>query len=209
MSPSEASANVETVTLNSGSDARFVPAGTPFNYDITTKDTTVAAGQRMTFNGGALLATETLLFDGSEESNGEFRIFGGAANDTLRGGAGADLIFGGLGGDTMTGGGGNDMFQYNSAADSTAAGPDRIGDFTLGDLLDLSRIDANTGAEGDQAFAFIGSGAFTNQAGQLRAVRTDGSVWTVSGDVDGNGQADFEVIITTDLDAITQAAFVL
>ncbi|WP_299650257.1 M10 family metallopeptidase C-terminal domain-containing protein [Sphingomonas bacterium] len=202
--------NVETVTLNSGSDARFAPAGTPFNYDITTNETTVAAGQRMTFNGGALLETETLLFNGSAETNGTFRIFGGAASDTIRGGTGADLIFGGLGGDTLAGGGGNDMFQYNSAADSTTAAGDRIGDFSMGDLLDLLRIDANTGVDGDQAFAFIGSGAFTNQAGQLRAAQTDGPVWTVSGDVDGDGRADFEVVITTiDSDPITQADFVL
>jgi hypothetical protein len=31
----------------------------------------------------------------------------------------------------------------------------------LGDLIDLSRIDADSGTAGDQAFAFIGNAAFS------------------------------------------------
>ena len=200
--------NVETVTLNSGSDARFAPAGTPFNYAITTSDANVAAGKVMTFNGGQLMNTETLTFNGSAETNGAFRLFAGAGTDVLRGGAGADLIYGGLGSDTLTGNGGRDTFRYQAADESTTAGRDTITDFTLGDLIDLSRVDANGAVAGDQAFAFIGGNAFS-AAGQLRAVQ-NGTAWTVSGDVDGDGRADFEVVvIRTDTNPITQADFVL
>jgi Ca2+-binding RTX toxin-like protein len=121
--------NVETVVLNSGSDARFYAAGTPFSYDITTADDTVAAGQTMTFNGGQLSAAETLHFDGSLETNGNFRLFGGSANDVIKGGAGNDLIYGGLGADRLTGGAGIDIYQYKAAAESTGTGYDTITGF--------------------------------------------------------------------------------
>jgi Ca2+-binding RTX toxin-like protein len=185
--------NVETVVLNSGSDARFYAAGTPFSYDITTADDTVAAGQTMTFNGGQLSASETLHFDGSLETNGNFRLFGGSANDVIKGGAGNDLIYGGLGQDDLTGGSGADTFRYQGAGESTVGAPDRILDFASGDVIDLGRIDAVTGGN-DDAFHIVG--AFDGQAGELVLTEGANNVWTVSGDVDGNGQADFQILVT-------------
>src|SRR4051812_34863017 len=130
--------NVETVVLNSGSDARFYSAGTPFSYDVTTADDTVAAGQTMTFNGGQLSASEILHFDGSLETNGNFRLFGGSANDVIKGGAGNDLIYGGLGADTLTGGAGADTFRYASAAQSSSTHFDTIIGFDYSaDRIDL------------------------------------------------------------------------
>jgi Ca2+-binding RTX toxin-like protein len=185
--------NVETVVLNSGSDARFYAAGTPFSYDITTADDTVAAGQTMTFNGGALSAAETLHFDGSAETNGNFRLFGGSADDVIKGGAGNDLIYGGLGHDDLTGGAGADTFRYQGAGESTASASDHILDFASGDIIDLGRIDAVTGGN-DDAFHIVG--AFDGQAGELVLTQGANNVWTVSGDTDGNGQADFQILVT-------------
>jgi Ca2+-binding RTX toxin-like protein len=121
--------NIETVTLLSGSDGRFVPAGALFNYTITTADNTVAAGATMTFNGGGLQAGETLHFDGSAETNGNFRLFGGADNDSLIAGAGNDLLYGGLGADYLKGGAGADTYTYKSAAESTGIHFDTIDGF--------------------------------------------------------------------------------
>jgi Ca2+-binding RTX toxin-like protein len=185
--------NVETVVLNSGSDARFYAPGTPFSYDITTADDTVAGGQTMTFNGGALSASETLHFDGSLETNGNFRLFGGSANDVIKGGAGNDLIYGGLGQDDLTGGAGADTFRYQGAGESTTTATDRILDFASGDVIDLGRIDAVPGG-GDDAFNLVG--AFDGHAGQLVLTQGANNVWTVSGDTDGNGQADFQILVT-------------
>jgi Ca2+-binding RTX toxin-like protein len=185
--------NVETVVLNSGSDARFYAAGTPFSYDIATADDTVAAGQTMTFNGGALSASETLHFDGSLETNGNFRLFGGSSSDVIKGGAGNDLIYGGLGQDDLTGGAGADTFRYQGAGESTATATDRILDFATGDIIDLGRIDAVPGG-GDDAFNLVG--AFDGHAGQLVLTQGANNVWTVSGDTDGNGQADFQILVT-------------
>jgi Ca2+-binding RTX toxin-like protein len=199
--------NVETVVLNSGSDARFYSAGTPFSYDITTADDTVASGQTMTFNGGQLAATETLHFDGSLETNGNFRLFGGSAADVIKGGAGNDLIYGGLGADTLTGGAGADVFRYQGAGESTVAATDHILDFASGDVIDLGRIDAVAGG-GDDAFHLVA--AFDGHAGQLVLAQGANDVWTVSGDIDGNGQADFQILVTvTDSHQLTGADFVL
>jgi Ca2+-binding RTX toxin-like protein len=186
--------NVETVVLMSGSDARFYSAGTPFSYDITTADDTVAAGETMTFNGGQLSASEMLHFDGSLETNGSFRLFGGSAADVIKGGAGNDLIYGGLGADQLTGGGGADTFRYQGAAESTAMALDVIQDFVSGsDKLDLGRVDANSLVAGDQAFSFIGAAAFSAHgaasAGELRVFQSQGT-WFVAGDTDGDGTAD-------------------
>ncbi len=164
----------------------------------------------MTINGGQLMVGETMRVDGSAETNGNFRMFGGADADILTGGAGNDTLYGGLGADTLTGGLGLDIFQYRSVAESTPAGRDGIQDFTLGDKIDLSRIDANTLLAGDQAFTFIGSGAFTNHAGELNAVNTAGNIWTAPGDVDGDGVADFQLIVlVTDAHPLTGADFML
>ncbi len=84
------------------------------------------------------------------------------------------MLRGGAGKDTLTGGIGGDRFVFAATGDSvTGANADRITDFSRaqGDRIDLSAIDANTGAAGNQAFTFIGSGAFTHHAGQLRACR--------------------------------------
>jgi hypothetical protein len=180
--------NVETVVLNSGSDARFYAAGTPFSYDITTADDTVAAGQTMTFNGGQLSA-ETLHFDGSLETNGNFRLFGGSADDVIKGGAGSDLIYGGLGAGPADRRRRADVFRYQGSGESTTTATDRILDFASGDVIDLGRVDAVTGGN-DDAFTLVA--AFDGHAGQLVLAQGANDVWTVSGDVDGNGQADFQ-----------------
>jgi hypothetical protein len=73
---------------------------------------------------------------------------------------------------------------------------DRILDFTPGtDKIDLSRIDANAGAAGDQAFSWIGSNAFGGVAGQLRAYE-QGGTWYVEGDTNGDSVADLVVALT-------------
>jgi Ca2+-binding RTX toxin-like protein len=106
--------------------------------------------------------------------DGNERVYGGTGNDTLYGDADVDTMRGGEGLDRLTGGPGNDIFDYDAAADSKPGGSTRdvIFDFggigaAAGDRIDLSTIDANTGSAGNQAFAFIGTAAFTG-AGQVR-----------------------------------------
>jgi len=201
--------SIESIGLVSAMDTRFGSAGTTYQYNLTMNDANLAAGARMTIDAAPLRAGETLTFDGSAESDGSFRIFGGAGNDVIKGGAQADSLTGGLGGDSLTGGGGNDLFIYRSVAESTLSGRDSIRDFTTGDRIDFSRIDANADAAGDQAFMFVGSAAFTGTAGELRAFLA-GEKWTVQGDVNGDGVADFEVtVVVSDAHPIVGSDFIL
>src|ERR1044071_4505358 len=121
-------------------------------------DGNVAAGAAMTINGSSLGAGQSLAVGAHLELDGGFSMFGGAGKDRFVGGAGTDLPPGAGGADTLTGGGGADTFQYRSHSDSAIGAADHIMDFTSGaDRIDLSLIDPTQGADGDQAFTFIGS----------------------------------------------------
>ena len=137
-----------------------------------------------------------MTFDGSDESDGSFRFMMGSGNDTMIGGANADQFWGRLGQDVMTGSGGNDSFNFRAITESTTGAMDQITDFNAGDHIDLSVIDASTAAGGNNAFAYIGGDAFNHVAGELR-VSGAGNSWTVEGDVDGDGIADFAIAVTT------------
>jgi Ca2+-binding RTX toxin-like protein len=192
--------NIDTIALISSQDTRFGAAsGTPFNYTIISNDGNLGAGAQLIVNGNGLQTNEAMSFNGSAELDGFFRLIGGAGNDTLTGGAGADTIFGARGGDIMTGGAAADRFVYTAIDQSTTVlgvGQDTITDLGRGaDLIDLSAIDANTVLAGDQAFSFIGTAAFS-AAGQLRATSAGGSDWLVEADIDGNGIADFAILVT-------------
>ena len=117
-------------------------------------------------------------------------IHGEGDADHLRRDAGNDFLYGGSGVDALTGGAGFDTFRYRSVNESRAGRADTITDFDRRlDTIDLSRIDANENAFGDQAFDFIGQGvAFSGQAGELRYF-----VGRVEGDTDGDGRADLVI----------------
>jgi Ca2+-binding RTX toxin-like protein len=131
-------------------------------------------------------------------NGGDNVIWGTSFADNLNGGVGNDWLIGGAGGDTLTGGTGADLFLLTAVGDSgSGAGlRDIVTDFLEGtDRIDFSRLDANSGIAGDQAFTFINTGAFTGVAGQLRYESVGGNT-IVQGDVNGDGIADFELQLT-------------
>jgi serralysin len=109
------------------------------------------------------------------------------------------MLIGGLGTDILRGGGGSDIFRFESTDDSstTAGRQDQIVDFQRGfDKIDLLAIDANRNVEGDQAFTFIGAAGFSGKAGELNSTSAGGNMWLVQGDTDGDGTADFAILVT-------------
>lgn len=132
---------------------------------------------------------------------GNDRLAGDAGNDHLQGGAGADVLKGGAGRDILSGGAGADVFVYGAVSDSPADADfrDTIQDFESGiDQINLQGIDAISATSADDAFVMVNS--FSEAGGELtvKAASMDGVFW-LRGDTDGDGHADFEVIVKGDM----------
>jgi len=136
-------------------------------------------------------------------------VNGSTGADQITGSAVANALNGWAGQDVLRGGGAGDRFVFSATSDSKVAAADRITDFShaQGDRVDLSAIDANTGAAGNQAFTFIGTGLYTHHAGQLRYA-SDGSTTTIAGDINGDGVSDFHIQLTGAI-GLVAADFVL
>lgn len=121
-----------------------------------------------------------------------------SGTDTLWGienvatGSGDDTITASAAVNVMEGGAGDDVFRFNS---TQAADGDTILDFEPGDRLDLSGIDANAGVDGNQAFTIASGPQFTASAQLLVTyeTRADGDYTVVSGNVNGDQEADFQI----------------
>jgi serralysin len=120
-----------------------------------------------------------------------------AANEFLSGSAAPDLFLLGGGLDTVLGKGGADVFRVLPAALGPVAqsliafeGFNRA----IGEVIDLSAIDAVAGTGANNAFAFIGTAAFSGVAGQLRW-QSEGAVQRVQGDVNGDRIADLTLLV--------------
>ena len=147
--------------------------------------------------------------DALHGESGNDLLFGDGGDDLLEGGTGDDTLVGGAGVDLLVGGSGNDVFKFVQVSDSPRMFPDRISDFKRGgDLIDLSAIDADTVAEGDGVFTFIGSQPFSKpSAGQLRFELHSGLL-LLQADVNGDGLADF-VIGLVGVSTLVEADFIL
>jgi Ca2+-binding RTX toxin-like protein len=119
--------------------------------------------------------------------DGDDLLEGGTGEDDLFGGAGADTLFGGNGKDALNGNAGADVFAFRSSAEAgLGASRDRVVDFVAGtDRLDLGFM---AGAD------FIGGSAFSGTGAEVRYRSTSG---VLQGDVNGDGVADFELVLVT------------
>jgi Ca2+-binding RTX toxin-like protein len=193
-----------------GADAIDGGAGTDTaSYAGSTAGVTVSLATGIGTGGDAegdtLTGIENLY--GSEQGD---HLTGDAGNNILAGLGGDDVLTGGAGADVLKGGAGNDTFVYTSIADSTvaASGKDLITDFTTGDKIDLSAIDADgNDTNGDTAFSF-GTGGFTGHAGEVRIVDFHNGVQGVYLDTNGDRIPDSIINVIAD-HALTAADFVL
>ena len=161
------------------------------------------------------------------ESGGD-RLIGGDGFDRISGGAGNDTLHGGYHLDILHGGTGSDRFVFTSTGDLPGFGGDDTGwiDVIQGfegagpifgipggqpstvshDRIDVSAIDANTAANGDQDFTFHGvqstAQGVSKGAGALW-VRSSGEDTYLYGNTDGDSEIEFKVRI---IDGATPAS---
>jgi subtilisin-like proprotein convertase family protein len=127
---------------------------------------------------------------------------GGGGNDMLAGGAGIDRLYGGDGADTLTGGAGVDTFYFSAVSESPLGAFDTVTSFdnpgaSAGDLFNLSAIDGNVAADGNQRFDFGGSqgaGALAKGAGFLWFTNDAGDTY-LNANNDARADVDFRVLI--------------
>ena len=161
------------------------------NFENLTLDNT--AGFLTALNGTGNSVANIII--GNSNAN---ILSGLSGDDTISAGAGNDIIIGGAGKDTMTDGSGSDDYDFNAVSES-AVGVNRdiCTDFTHNfDDIDLSTIDADLVAAGNQAFTFIGNVAFTGTVGEVRFF-TSGADIIVQVELhnDGNVAADMEIML--------------
>jgi Ca2+-binding RTX toxin-like protein len=161
----------------------------------SVKDDRAMIGRMLSGNDQVSLSINDDIFNAYA---GNDRISGGYGNDVLRGSEGNDKLIGEQGVDTLRGGSGSDRFIFSVAVDTNG---DRIVDFERSfDRIVLAPMDGNALVDGDQAFTFIRKQAFHGVAGELRFSHTDlagtaSDVTVVSGDINGDSIADFEISI--------------
>jgi glucose/arabinose dehydrogenase len=192
--------SIEFIVALTGGDQRFGGNGVGYSYDLTTSDGNVEAGKTLIVSANTLRADEVLLFDGSAENDGSFRIFSGngpdlltggkgadeivgsGGDDTIDGGDGADTITGGLGADSLTGGAGADIFVFGGAAESTGLDFDTL----IGFDYRVDKIDL--------------PGAVTGFTGKIETGALNGESFDadIAAAVDGALQANSAVIFRPD-----------
>jgi Ca2+-binding RTX toxin-like protein len=132
--------------------------------------------------------------DWIDGSAGVDTIQGGSGNDTLIGGDGDDVLNGNAGIDLLSGGTGYDIFDFDVVSDAGIGAGNRdviSGGFDnpgalAGDQIDVSDI-ALFYFRGESGFSGTGQAELRAGSGVNQAI--------VQGDVDGNGLADFEIVI--------------
>jgi Ca2+-binding RTX toxin-like protein len=106
-------------------------------------------------------------------------IIGNAGNNAIDGAGGADHLFGGRGADILTGGAQGDTFVWSSLDQTGVTVPNmdviQDFDFAAGDRIDLSQVDANVFADGNQSFRFVGQAAFSGTPGEINYVHLNGN----------------------------------
>jgi serralysin len=130
--------------------------------------------------GGA--STDRLVGD-----NGNDQLWGGGGEDLLEGGSGLDKLTGGAGQDRLSGGASGDQFIFAVAGDSAVGAADLILDFSQAEKDKIVFDHMFVGRA-----SFIGDAVFSGHTGELR-YDLSGADLIVSGDIDGDGTADFQI----------------
>ncbi|KRA65859.1 hypothetical protein ASD79_00825 [Caulobacter sp. Root655] len=189
----------DTIDGGAGSDTvTYLLAGSRVEVDLSIVE------DQLTRGGGI----DTLIsIENVTGSNYDDLLTGSNLSNILQGGAGDDVLRGGGGTDILTGGAGDDTFVFGPISGSRLSAAGRITDFSAGDLIDLSGIDADLTQAGDQAFMLNN---LYGHAGDLSVTYDaffDQTYVTLS--VDNSGYGAAQLILTGNHAALTASDFLL
>ena len=173
--------------------ARSEHSGLIYQYDLRNiENLSDTAGNDILVGDDGPNLIETAFGDDLVSGRGGDDVFW--SSDEIEPGSGNDTFVGGLGADRISTANGVDTIRIDRLVESLPGHEDVVTDFSVRDTLDVSRIDADQTAPGNQAFTFIGDAAFSGTAGELRYQRLgDGLI--VSADADGDREADMAVVL--------------
>lgn len=173
-------------TLNDGDDFYFGDGGS---------DTCSLAGLHVDAVVNLLNGSATSADTGTDQLTSIENAICGTGNDMIVASTVRNVLFGGGGEDTFV------FASIGAAGKGTSA--DVINDYTVGDRVDVSQIDANGALVGDPAFIFAGeitsvSGGFgqlgRGQIGYRYQTDTNGVEHTIiEGNTNANPEADFQI----------------
>lgn len=200
--------------LKGGGDADVYIVDTPFDVIIEAREPANFADEVWTSAFSLDLAHYKNIEGATLLGKKNLSVSGTDAAERLSGNDGKNIVTGGGGSDSLRGGAGADVFKYLAVQDSKTVAADTIADFSYADTIDLSAIDADARAAGNQAFTFIGKGAFSGAAGELRFSIVSYGLpgygrTTVEADVDGDKHADVLVELTGTFGKLSAADFLL
>jgi Ca2+-binding RTX toxin-like protein len=178
----EGGAHSDKIYGGDGNDTILGDSDGDWNWSITNGHDTVKAGNGndKVYGGGG---NDTLYGeDGDDILYGDDApLYSGEGKNTLDGGAGKDTLVGSEGCDIFIGGTEADRFVFRTRTESDPVSnnrPDVIKDFShaQGDKINVTDIDANNRAKGDQDFTFIGTHEF-DKIGQVRYEHRGGNTY--------------------------------
>ncbi|MCK6454264.1 MAG: hypothetical protein L6R19_25955 [Alphaproteobacteria bacterium] len=191
--------SIEAIAFDGlGGTASF--AGSQVGAGLLAANSSVTGGastDTLTFNAAAGTSLDLSGFSFASWTNGtdSFQINGSTGAETLTGTGQNDTVTGGAGNDTMDGSAGADTFRYTSTGDGFDSILGFDGDGADQDVLDL-----------DKLFDALGI-ATAARAARVQITDTsggsDGPVWLIEVDTDGNGDFDLDVATIASTDAIT------
>ncbi|MEJ5991242.1 calcium-binding protein [Ramlibacter sp. PS3R-8] len=197
-----------SVSAGSGNDTVTTGDGDTFVGGEEGDDTVTTGGGDDFVDGGegddfvrAGAGDDTLMgsygADTLSGGRGADRLIGERGKDVLNGSLDNDTLIGGRDKDVLNGGRGADVFRFDDL-DSLLGATDLIGDLNeVEDTIDLSRIDADVTAAGDQSFVLVGRFSGTAGEANLRYVAAD-DVTRLTMDTDGDGAANIAIVAAGD-----------
>jgi Ca2+-binding RTX toxin-like protein len=162
--------------------------------DVINGGTGIDVARYFKSNGAVTIDLSIALAAGGHAQgdalSGIENLQGSAHDDTLKGDGAANWLDGAGGVDQLKGNGGADTFFFMPTTTGLSADADTVLDFNKaqGDKIQLFGMDGWVPID----FSFIAGAAFSGAEGEVRFAQAGNETW-ISGDVDGDAAADFQI----------------